>query len=133
MPENCICMTDNCIRITDNYRHVTLWPILARLAIVIIIVVVICSGAVTLPIPLTAPLPLRVRQEMDEEGDIDAGGVTIVFPESWDEAMRDAEEEKRKKEDGLGDSKHAPKRTEEKGKEAEKEEAVEDVVMGQDE
>ena len=73
------------------------------------------APATPLPIPPATPLPLRAKQETDEERDIDAGGVVLAFPETWDEAMRDADE-REKKEEGLQDSRHAPKRIGEKGK-----------------
>ena len=78
--------------------------------------------ATPLPVPPAPPLPLSLRQETDEEGDIDAGGVDPAFPETWDEAMEDADP--LRKEEGLGDSKHAPKEpkdTKEKVEEKEKE------------
>ena len=78
------------------------------------------------------PLPLRTVQNTDEEGDIDAGGVAPVDPEAWDEEMRDAEA-RAAKEEGLRDSKHAPKRTEEKEKEVQREEVEDDTRMGQEE
>ena len=74
---------------------------------------------------------MRTLQNTDEEGDIDAGGLAPVDPEAWDEEMRDAEA-RAAKEEGLRDSKHAPKRTEEKRKEA-REEAEEDTGMSQEE
>ena len=46
--------------------------------------------------------------------------------------MQDTEA-KAAKEEGLRDSKYAPKRTEEKGKEAEREEGEEDSKIGQEE
>ena len=70
-------------------------------------------------------------QNTDEKGDIDAGGLTLVDPEAWDEEMRDAEA-RAAKEEGLRDSKHAPKRTEEKDKEARRGEEEEDVGMEQE-
>ena len=67
-------------------------------------------------------------QNMDEEGDIDAGGLASVDSEAWDEEMRDAEA-RAAKEEGLRDSKHAPKRIEERDKEAKREEEEEDIGM----
>ena len=90
------------------------------------------APATPLPIPPATPLPLRTVQSMDEEGDIDAGGVAAVDPEAWDEEMRDAEA-RAAKEEGLQESKHAPKRTEETGKEARREEVEEDTGMSQEE
>ena len=69
-------------------------------------------------------------QNTDEEGNIDAGGLAPVDPEAWDEEMRDAEA-RAAKEEGLRDSKHAPKRIEEKGKEMRGEEEEEGVGMEQ--
>ena len=45
---------------------------------------------------------------MDEEGDIDAGGVDPISPGTGDETMEDVGTLRR--EEGLRDSKHAPKK-----------------------
>lgn len=85
-----------------------------------------------LPILLATHLTLKMRQEIDEEGNIDAGGFTPVFLKLWDDVMHNAEEEN-KKEEGLRDLKYASKRTKQKVEENNKKEGKGDVEMGQEE